>query len=153
MKRMTTIVAALALAVAACTASQPAEDHGDRHTQPEPTWDVARVVDVNLYEWGIDYLSEPFEEGEEITFRVLNAGLTPHEFEVTGAHAIEEHLEGGHDGHGDMDMGDKLVLDVGEQGELTVTITDETNIAACLIPGHYEAGMWIGLTDHVGHDA
>ncbi len=145
MKRATMIVAALALAVAACTASAPAEEHGDQHTETTTEAVAARVVDVNIYEFGIDYKSAPFEDGETITFRVTNTGMAPHEFEVTGAHAIEEHLEGGHDGHGDMDMGDKLVLDVGETDELTVTIGHDTNIAACLIPGHYEAGMWINL--------
>ena len=151
MKRLI-LIAALALAVAACTASKPASEHGDRH--PEPTWDGTTptvIVDVNIYEWGIDYKSEPFEDGQLVTFNVTNTGVAPHEFEVTGEHAIEQHLSGGHVEH----MADgaiKLVLEPGESDSLTVLIDGETNIAACLIPGHYEAGMWISLTDGHGDE-
>ncbi len=144
MKRTIIAIAVVALGLAACTTAEVTHDEEPEHHAE------AIVVDVNIYEFGIDYKADPFEEGDEVTFVVTNTGLAPHEFEVTGDEAIEGHLKGGHDGHGDMVMGDKLVLDPGETGELTVTITHDTNIAACLIPGHYEAGMWISLTSEHG---
>jgi uncharacterized cupredoxin-like copper-binding protein len=135
-------IAVMALAVAACTPEVMPET-GPSFVS-ETMMAVGRVVEVNVYEFGIDYKSAPFEAGETITFVVTNTGVAPHEFEVTGAEAIEGHLEGGHDEH-DMVMSEKLVLGVGETDELTVTIGPDSNIAACLIPGHYEAGMWINL--------
>ena len=151
MKRMTVVIAGVALVLAACQ-SPDMTVHTETTLAPAPTWDAPRVVDVNLYEFGIDYMSEPFEDGDVITFRVLNTGLAPHEFEVTSHAAVEAHLEGGHDGHDDMVMAEKLVLEAGEMGELTVTIGDDFYLAVCLIPGHYESGMWISLDVDDGHE-
>jgi uncharacterized cupredoxin-like copper-binding protein len=142
MERIAIVIAVMALALAACQSPDMTVGHEDEHAEEAV---AARVVDVNLYEFGIDYMSEPFEDGEVITFRVLNTGLAPHEFEVTSHDAVDGHMEGGHDEHSQMAMTDKLVLDPGEQGELTVTIGDDFYLAVCLIPGHYEAGMWIAL--------
>ena len=143
MKRLVAVVAGAAL-IAACSQTPVIDDH-DEHMDTAPT---ATTLTVSLTEFAID-IDGDVEEGETYTFIVTNDGVAPHEFEVTGDEAIDGHLDGGHDGHGDMVMGDKLILEPGETGELTATITDEANVAACLIPGHYEAGMFTELTD--GH--
>ncbi len=142
MRKLTIALVALALALAAC-ANAPEEHHEDETVH-------GMEVEVWLNDFSINYLSEPFNEGDIVTFVATNNGSVAHEFEVTGEAGITGHLEGGHNDHGDMVMGDKLMLDPGETGELTVTITHDANIAVCLIPGHYEAGMWIPLTveDH-----
>ena len=110
------------------------------------TIDETPVVNVSLTEFGISYMSEPFEVGDTVTFNVTNNGLITHEFEVTGNAAISEHLEGGHDGHMEEKAATTLTLEPGETKTVTWYITHATDIAVCLLPGHYEAGMWINLT-------
>ena len=88
--------------------------------------------------------------GETITFRVSNDGNLVHEFRLSNAHRIEEHIAEGHQGHGDENGGHHGDVDVtlelaaGDSGELTVTFPEDATLfteIACLIPGHYEAGM------------
>ena len=140
MKKTLTLAIAAALVVAACSRTaaddQPIADFGN---------DGVRVVAVSLAEFYFSPSVVEVEQGETVRFVVTNDGVAPHEFELSNATEIAEHLEGGHDGHDesamDMDEGLKLELAPGETGELTVTFDGEFERVVCLIPGHYEAGM------------
>lgn len=87
--------------------------------------------------------------GETITFAVLNDGAIEHEFRLSNTHRIEEHIAAGHADHDaggghheDIDI--VLLLQPGETGEVAFTFPEDTtlfNEVACLLPGHYEAGM------------
>jgi uncharacterized cupredoxin-like copper-binding protein len=93
--------------------------------------------------------------GETIEFVVTNAGVVPHEFRLSNAHRIEEHMASGHEGHdGDDDEAEQaghhedgdvvLVLEAGETSSIVATFPEDTTMfteVACLLPGHYEAGM------------
>lgn len=97
--------------------------------------------------------------GETIEFVVTNAGVIEHEFRLSNGHRIEEHLASGHDDHDDGDAesdddghhegGDVvLLLDAGDTSSIVVTFSEDTSIfteVACLLPGHYEAGMLAGV--------
>lgn len=147
--------------------TQAEEAHEDEaHEEEEPHEDVAdhteehedgdhdeaaeadRVVEVVLTEFAIEMSDTRFSAGETVLFEVVNEGAIEHEFRLSNAHRIEEHLEGGHEDHdatGHHGDGDVFVhLLAGEDGHLLVTFSDDTEFfteAACLLPGHYEAEM------------
>jgi uncharacterized cupredoxin-like copper-binding protein len=110
-----------------------------------------RTVDVIMDEFTFEPSVFEVSAGETVRFVVVNEGAIEHEFRASNAHRIEEHLASGHDDHDDDEEdhheedGDiVLVLQPGETGEVTVTFPEDTTIyteIACLLPGHYEAGM------------
>ena len=115
-----------------------------------------RVVEIVMtdFAFGADPLH--VAPGETIEFVVVNGGVVLHEFRLSNAHRIEEHLNDGHDDHDDNaetdghhENGDVvLTLEAGETGTMTVTLPEDTDLfteVACLIPGHYEAGMYSGI--------
>ena len=97
------------------------------------------------------------QAGETIRFVVHNAGRTTHEMVLGSDEDIRAHAEAmkqaaakaqGPDGassHGarhDHGTGAAISLAAGQTGELVVTFPVATLVQmACLIPGHYEAGM------------
>lgn len=112
--------------------------------------DSERTIDIVM----TDYTFEPEQievsAGETVTFLVVNDGAVDHEFRLSNAHRIEEHLASGHGdhdeegGHHEEDGDVFVVLEPGQTDELTVTFPQDTTVyteAACLLPGHYEAGM------------
>lgn len=114
-----------------------------------------RVVTVVMTELAFSPASFEVTAGETITFDVRNEGSIVHEFRLSNDHRIEEHIAEGHQGHGgdghhgDGDGDVYIELLAGEVGTLTVTFPTDTTIyteVACLIPGHYEAGMRGDLT-------
>lgn len=119
----------------------------DDHAEPGE----GRTVTVTLTE--LEFSPTAFEvtAGETITFDIHNNGAIVHEFRLSNAHRIEEHIAEGHQAHGqegghhDDEQGDIYIeLEAGASGTLTVTFPEDTTIyteVACLIPGHYEAGM------------
>jgi len=85
--------------------------------------------------------------GETIRFVVHNAGQTAHEMVLgndadIGAHAEAMRQGQGHgDGH-QHGTGAAITVPAGQSGELVVKFDQATTLQmACLIPGHYEAGM------------
>lgn len=95
-------------------------------------------------------LEFPVSAGETIRFEVINEGLIEHEFRLSNTHRIEEHIAAGHADHNEEggshheDIDIILLLQPGETGEVTFTFPEDTtlfNEVACLLPGHYEAGM------------
>jgi uncharacterized cupredoxin-like copper-binding protein len=89
------------------------------------------------------------QAGEVIRFVVHNGGAVPHEFVLGNEKEIAEHAEVMRNAasmpadhshqHG---AGAALSVKPGEMGELVVTFSEPSTVQiACLIPGHYEAGM------------
>ncbi len=87
------------------------------------------------------------QAGETIRFVVRNTGRTPHEMVLGSNDAIGQHAEAMRQGaehsaghpHG---TGAAITVAAGQTGELVVSFPQATTLQiACLIPGHYEAGM------------
>ncbi|MEX1281127.1 MAG: cupredoxin domain-containing protein [Acidimicrobiia bacterium] len=143
-------------------AADAAADHDDGdaghdasdadHDDPAAAGDEAdRVVEVVMTEFAFEPETVEVSAGETVRFDIRNDGAVLHEFRLSNTHRIEEHLESGHDGHGDdghhgADADVYLELGPGEAGSLVVAFPEDTTFfteAACLIPGHYEAGMTV----------
>ena len=128
----------------------------DEAAHDEEAVDADRVIEVSMTELSFAPDALTVAAGETIQFVVTNVGQIEHEFRLSNEHRIEEHMASGHadhdgDGeesaeegghHGDTDI--VLLLEAGETGEVTVTFPEDSTLfteIACLIPGHYEAGM------------
>ena len=169
------LIAAVALLAAACggtaassdndvpsapttiaTTTTVADDHADDdHADVE----ADRAIEISLTEFAFGVDSLTVAAGETIEFVVTNDGVVPHEFRLSNADRIDDHIASGHEGHMDdgMDDGDEaeaeghhedgdivMLLEAGETATIMVTFPDDTALfteLACLIPGHYEAGM------------
>ncbi len=126
-------------------------DHADDDHDADSGVDVDRTVEVAMTEFA--YEPHEFEgmAGETIEFVVSNLGVVEHEFRLSNEHRIEEHLAAGHADHDDQAAGEHheggdviLLVEPGETGSVVVTFGEDTALfsqVACLIPGHYEAGM------------
>lgn len=125
---------------------------GDGSGDGESSASVADVtIDVSLSEFSFSPENFEVTAGTTVAFVVINEGVIEHEFRVSNEHRIEEHLAAGHEDHGaeegsHHDEGGDYILLVqpGETAELVVTFPEDTTIyteIACLLPGHYEAGM------------
>lgn len=85
--------------------------------------------------------------GETIRFVVHNAGQTAHELVLGSDTEIREHAQAmqqgaGHGGGHSHGTGASIEVAAGHKGELVVKFDHATTLQmACLIPGHYEAGM------------
>lgn len=145
-------------------APEDSADDGDDHDEEEGGQDdggdtaaeVDRVIDVTMDDFTFSPDAFSFTAGETVRFVVTNVGLVEHEFRLSNEHRIEEHLADAHsdDDHDDDDGGHEedsdifLHLEAGESSEMTVTFPMDQSIfteVACLIPGHYEAGMAAAL--------
>jgi len=86
-------------------------------------------------------------EGETIRFVVRNAGQTAHEMVLGSDAEISEHAQAMQQGAGHGDghshgTGAAITVAAGQTGELVVRFDQANTLQmACLIPGHYEAGM------------
>lgn len=133
---------------------QEDDGHSDEGEMVEVPED-ARVEFVFMNEYGYEPEVFTAKPGETVVYRIMNTGFFPHEFRLSNAHRVEEHIESGHEGHGEEgghhgDHGDiVLELEPGRSGELVVTYPmDETlyTLVVCLLPDHYEQGMHTTLT-------
>ncbi|MEI4485076.1 cupredoxin family protein [Frigidibacter sp. MR17.14] len=108
----------------------------------------SRTVEVTMRETDDGaYVFEPadlaFTPGETVRLHIVNAGETEHEFVMDTPHAITEHKalmekfpEMEHDDPNAVRLGP------GEEADILWTFGDAGAFAfACLLPGHYEAGM------------
>ena len=89
------------------------------------------------------------QAGETLRLVVRNTGQVEHELVLGSASEIREHAElmkaGGDHAHGHGGMAIRVAP--GQTGELVVQLPAATTLEmACLIPGHYEAGMKGTLT-------
>lgn len=125
-------------------------DHDDGVDHDDEVVEGAdRVVEVSMTDLAFTPSVVDVVAGETIRFVVHNDGAIVHEFRLSNAHRIEEHLASGHDDHGEGgghhgDTDVVLQLEAGDAGEVTVTFPEDVTFfteIACLIPGHYEAGM------------
>lgn len=154
---------AIALLIAACSA---VAQNGGIHMDDAPTITLATeevhdeaegahdeegmemeasTVSVSLTEFGMSPSEITVAAGDMVTFEVTNDGMIEHEFEVTGSGDAEHEHEGAHGEASET----KLVLAPGESGELTVMFDGSQDEIACLLPGHYEAGMLM-LVNYTG---
>ncbi len=122
-----------------------AHEEGDDH---EVEGEVDRTVEVTMSEFAFEPAEIHVTAGETVRFLVSNVGAVEHEFRMTTEHAAEEHIAAGHEGHDDegAEEGHEeilLLVAVGETGTIDVTFHEagEYDLVACLIPGHFEAGM------------
>ena len=83
------------------------------------------------------------KKGETIRFVVKNSGKVPHEMSLGTEKELLEHLEEMKKFPGmEHDEPSKLTLASGQQGEIIWQFTKAGRVNfACLMPGHYEAGM------------
>lgn len=133
-------------------------DDDDGHADDDDATGADRVVEVTMDDFTFSPDAFEVTAGETISFVITNVGVVEHEFRLSNAHRIEEHMADGHsdDDHGNDDGhhedGDVFLhLEAGESGEMTVTFPMDMTVfteVACLIPGHYEAGMAAGLDYH-----
>ncbi len=142
----------------AMTTTHAAHDD-DEHTATTTTLgevsDGTRVVEVVMTEFAFEPETVQVSAGETIRFVITNDGAVAHEFRLSNPHRIEEHIAAGHEDHGEEsghheEGGDVLIeIEPGETGELEMTFPEDTSLytsIACLLPGHYEAGMAGDLT-------
>ena len=100
-----------------------------------------------------------FTPGETVAFAVVNSGVVLHEFRLSNQHRVEEHMADGHADHQDTEQGESdghhengdvvLTLEAGESGTIVMTFPNDVETfteVACLLPGHYEAGMYTDLS-------
>ena len=136
--------------------SEQSGDHGhdaaqahDDHAPSGPTaLVVSRSIEVRMDDqMRFTPSSIEVRAGETIRFVVHNAGKTAHEMVLGSDAEIREHAEvmkqgAGHgDGHSH-GTGASIEVAAGHKGELVVKFDQATTLQmACLIPGHYEAGM------------
>lgn len=126
------------------------ESHDDSTTDENTPAD--RTVEIAMTEFAFEPASLTVAAGETIEFVVTNEGVVPHEFRLSNAHRIEEHIASGHEDHGDEGEGGHhegdadvvIEVEAGATDTVTVTFPEDATIfteIACLLPGHYEAGM------------
>ncbi len=125
--------------------------HDDDHDATE----ADRVVEVSMSEFAFSPLDLSATKGETVTFKVTNEGLVEHEFRLTTEHGASEHIAAGHEDH-DADAATgghghgEVILLVAPGGTDSITVTfdhdADFDIVACLVPGHYEAGMHAPFT-------
>jgi uncharacterized cupredoxin-like copper-binding protein len=83
------------------------------------------------------------KKGETVRFVVKNVGKVRHELSLGTEKELLEHLEQMKKNPGmEHDEPSKITLDAGKQGEIVWQFTKAGTVNfACLMPGHFEAGM------------
>lgn len=107
---------------------------------------VSRSVEVRMDDQMRFYPSRiDVQAGETLRFVVRNDGQVEHELVLGSESSLREHAEAMKQGTGHAHGhagGAAISLSPGQTGELVVTFPNATTVQmACLVPGHYEAGM------------
>ncbi len=145
---------ALVLIVSACSSGGPAEPgdavpttNQDAEGAAHISGDFDRVVEVATAEFAFTPASIEVHAGETVRFEVTNKGVVEHEFRLTNQAEIEEHLAMGHEGMHEEGEGHEhatfMLVPPGETKTLEFTFDADAvvDLFACMLPGHYEAGM------------
>ncbi|MEE8491834.1 MAG: plastocyanin/azurin family copper-binding protein [Acidimicrobiia bacterium] len=127
----------------------------DAASHDDDAAEAGRTVQVAMAEFAFSPAEVAVSKGETVLFEVTNDGVIEHEFRLTTEHAAMEHMAAGHESHGDdaaagePDHGEVILLVApGETGTITVNFDHDADfeLMACMLPGHYEAGMHAPLT-------
>jgi uncharacterized cupredoxin-like copper-binding protein len=152
MCKVTLVATAIALLFATWSARAPIQAHEDHVVfsagEPGDPKKPARVVRVKMIEEGKKMLFDPalikVRRGEQIRFVLENSGDEVHEFVLATVVENHKHAELMKK-YPDMEHDDpnaKRVPPYGDSGELIWKFTKPGEFEyACLVPGHYEAGM------------
>ena len=142
----TTIVAAFLTTSATAFASG---NHAGGHDEspigkPGLSTKIQRTITIEMSD-NMRYSPEnvTVNKGETIRFVVKNVGQVRHELSLGTPEELAEHLEQMKK-HPEMehDEPSKITLDPGKHGEIVWQFTQPGEVHfACLMPGHYEAGM------------
>ncbi|MEY2804771.1 MAG: hypothetical protein RL657_2107 [Pseudomonadota bacterium] len=125
------------------------EGHGPEDEPVMTALKVDRTIQIRMND-GMHFVPDVIQvrAGETLRLQVFNDGKVPHELVLGTDGDIAEHAQemqkgGGHGAHGHgHGPGAAIELGPGEQGELVVRFNQATTLQmACLIPGHYQAGM------------
>lgn len=126
---------------------------GADHHHSEPTPLVAQVVSRSVSVHMDDTMrftpdTIAVQAGETVRFVVHNGGAVPHEFvlgsdqEIAAHAALMREIAVGQAVHHQHGGGATLSVAPGAMGELVVTFAQPGTVEmACLVPGHFEAGM------------
>lgn len=149
MKSLLLIVATLMTASAAFAAGTGEHSHDEMEVgRPGIEAEVTRTINVRMYETEDgEYLYEPrdlaIKAGETISFVIVNDGESPHEFVLDTMPKNAEHMElMAKFPEMEHDDPNAVRLEAGEKGTIIWTFSNAGTFEfACLMPGHYEAGM------------
>lgn len=126
--------------------SEPAADgHGAALGQPGKPTQATRTITVEARD---DMRYEPstlrIKPGETVRIRIKNVGKVTHEAVLGTQAELEEHAAMMRKfPHMEHDDPNQVVVRPGETGDLLWQFTSKPGVYdfACLVPGHYEAGM------------
>ena len=157
----TTLVATTSASTTVAEAHEEGEDHSEERTEENDSdhegqrADGIRVIEVVMTEFAFEPASFSVVAGETVRFVVTNDGVVDHEFRLSNAHRVEEHMASGHADHAEEgghheEGGDVfIIVKPGETGEVEMTFPEDASLyteVSCLLPGHYENGMTAPLT-------
>lgn len=148
-KTFSTILVAASFA-AMSTAALASGSHGGGHSEETAIGKAGvatkntRTVTVEMAD-NMRYTPSEIQvkKGETVRFVVKNVGKVRHELSLGTEKELLEHLEQMKKNPGmEHDEPSKITLDAGKQGEIVWQFTKAGTVNfACLMPGHYEAGM------------
>ena len=148
MKKIFSILILGALPLLALAGGKHAGGHDDDHAMaygvPGEAAQVSRTIEVQAAD-NMRYTPAAItvRRGETVKFVVKNTGKLPHEFVLGNAQSLKEHAEMMRR-YPDMEHDDPNMAKVAPcgTGNLIWKFTRAGTVEfACLIPGHYEAGM------------
>ena len=147
--KLNQIIAALSMVLVSSFANASGEHaggHGDADSigQPGKTENISRTVTITMLDsMRYNPASVSVKQGETIKFIVKNSGKIKHEMVLGTAKELKKHYELMKKTP-DMEHADENMVTVlpGKSGEIIWQFTKagKTDFA-CLIPGHYDAGM------------
>ena len=146
MNKMLSILILGTLPAVALAAGQHAGGHHDDATvygEPGKATEVSRVIEVEANGMRYTPAAITVRRGETIKFVVKGTDKMPHEFVLGDAKSLKEHAEVMRR-HPDMEHDDPNMVKMGPGGTGTLIwkFTQAGTVEfACLMPGHYEAGM------------
>lgn len=131
-------------------ATMPAMAHGERHFsagEPGDRNKPARTVKISMRDEGKRMFYEPsritVKKGEQIRFVFYNDGIENHEFVLATVSENRKHATNmKKNPHMEHDDPNAITLAPFNSGEILWRFTEAGTFEyACLIPGHFEAGM------------